>query len=199
MVADESQAPVGPFETGRATWYKRSRHTHTTASGEALDDRLFTAAHRTLPLGSFVRVVDTTTGNSVIVRVNDRGPFTGGFIIDLTKSSADALGLFRNSKMIVSLEPLPVAPGAGHPSVPVSTLPTGKAALAALTPPKPAAKAVSAKPAAGKAAPVAKAKATTPGKTPPRKPDPKKSERTASERTAPAKSASAKSAANKAG
>lgn len=188
----EVQAPVGPFETGRATWYKRSRHTHTTSSGEALDDTLFTAAHRTLPLGSFVRVVDTATGNSVIVRVNDRGPFTRGFIIDLTKSSADALGLFRNNKMIVSLEPLPAPPGEGHPSVAVSTLPTGKAALAALTPPKPAAKAVSAKPSAGKTASASKAKAAPPGKAPPQKPDPKKPGKAAVAKSTPAKPAAKK-------
>lgn len=164
----EAEEPRGPFETGRVTWYKRSRHTHTTSSGEALDDALFTAAHRTLPLGSFVRVVDTATGNAVIVRINDRGPFTRDFIIDLTKSSADALGVFRNNKMIVQLEPLPAPPGADHPSVPVSTLPTGKAALAALTPPKPvkaAGKATAGKPAAAKTVAAAKAAAKpTPAK-----------------------------------
>lgn len=169
------EEPRGPFETGRVTWYKRSRHTHTTASGEALDDALFTAAHRTLPLGSFVRVVDTATGNAVVVRINDRGPFTRDFIIDLTKSSADALGVFRNNKMIVQLEPLPAPPGADHPSVPVSTLPTGKAALAALMPPKPMKP--TPKSSAGK--PVAAAK-------PPLKPSPQKAP------AAPAKSVAKK-------
>lgn len=182
----EAEEPRGPFETGRVTWYKRSRHTHTTSSGEALDDALFTAAHRTLPLGSFVRVVDTATGNAVIVRINDRGPFTRDFIIDLTKSSADALGVFRNNKMIVQLEPLPAPPGADHPSVPVSTLPTGKAALAALTPPKPV-KAAS-KATAGKPAAVAKTPAGS-AKTPAKKAEPAKPSKAASAKPAPVKPA----------
>lgn len=182
----EAEEPRGPFETGRVTWYKRSRHTHTTSSGEALDDALFTAAHRTLPLGSFVRVVDTATGNAVIVRINDRGPFTRDFIIDLTKSSADALGVFRNNKMIVQLEPLSAPPGADHPSVPVSTLPTGKAALAALTPPKPV-KAAS-KATAGKPAAVAKTPAGS-AKTPAKKAEPAKPSKAASAKPAPVKPA----------
>ncbi|KJV09076.1 hypothetical protein VZ95_13740 [Elstera litoralis] len=141
-----------PVQQGRPTWYKRSRHTHTTATGEALDDRLFTAAHLTLPLGSFVRVTDIATGNSVIVRVNDRGPYTRGFIIDLSKSAADALGVFRNPRMMVSLELLSDKPDADHLSVPVSTLPTGAAALAALGgKPKPAS-AAKAKPGGAKSA-----------------------------------------------
>lgn len=182
----EAEEPRGPFETGRVTWYKRSRHTHTTSSGEALDDALFTAAHRTLPLGSFVRVVDTATGNAVIVRINDRGPFTRDFIIDLTKSSADALGVFRNNKMIVQLEPLSASPGADHPSVPVSTLPTGKAALAALTPPKPVK--VAGKATAGKPAAVAKTPAGS-AKTPTKKAEQAKPSKAASAKPAPVKPA----------
>lgn len=144
-------APGVPLQQGRPTWYKRSRHTHTTATGEALDDRLFTAAHLTFPLGSFVRVTDIATGNSVIVRVNDRGPYARNYIIDLSKSAADALGLFRNSRMMVSLELLAGKPDGDHLSVPVSTLPTGAAALAALGGGKPKPGAVKAKPVQAKA------------------------------------------------
>lgn len=172
IVPDLSDLPGVPVQEGRATWYKRSRHTHTTATGEALDDRLFTAAHLTLPLGSFIRVKDLGTGNSVIVRVNDRGPYTRGFIIDLSKSAADALGLFRNAKMIVGLELLADTPGADHLSVPVSTLPTGAAALAALGG-KPTPSKAKAKQSASKVAKVG-AKAV-PGKSVPVKPAPTKS------------------------
>ncbi|WP_395831915.1 septal ring lytic transglycosylase RlpA family protein [Elstera sp.] len=162
-----ASVPGVPLQQGRATWYKRSRHTHTTATGEALDDRLFTAAHLTFPLGSFLRVTDIATGNSVIVRVNDRGPYTRNFVIDLSKSAADALGLFRNPRMMVSLELLAGKPDSDHLSVPVSTLPTGAAALAALGGGKP-------KPGAAKPKPVpAKAGAIKSVKTVP-KPAPAK-------------------------
>ncbi len=134
-----------PLQQGRPAWYKRSKFTHTTATGEALDDSLFTAAHLTLPLGSYLRVVDTATENSVIVRVNDRGPYSRVYVIDLSKSAADALGMFRSPKMIVRLEPLSGVPAT---PVPVSTLPTGAAALAALSGGKP--KAAVKKPAASK-------------------------------------------------
>jgi len=148
-----------PLQEGRPTWYKRSKFTHTTATGEALDDRLFTAAHLTLPLGSYLRVIDTATGNSVIVRV------------------ADALGVFRNPKMIVRLEPLSGVPAT---PVPVSTLPTGAAALAALGGGKPkvtAAKPGAQKPASSKPAtakPTAAKAKPAPAKSPAKKPDAKK-------------------------
>ncbi|MFY8106372.1 MAG: septal ring lytic transglycosylase RlpA family protein [Elstera sp.] len=161
-----------PLQEGRPTWYKRSKFTHTTATGEALDDRLFTAAHLTLPLGSYLRVIDTATGNSVIVRVNDRGPYSRTYIIDLSKSAADALGVFRNPKMIVRLEPLSGVPAT---PVPVSTLPTGAAALAALggKPKAAVKKPASSKPVAAKSAPAKpKAVAAKPvaKKPPPPKP-----------------------------
>lgn len=103
-------------------------------------------------------MTDIATGNSVIVRVNDRGPYARNYIIDLSKSAADALGLFRNPRMMVSLELLAGKPDGDHLSVPVSTLPTGAAALAALGGGKPkpgAAKSTkgAAKPAPAKAAP----------------------------------------------
>lgn len=177
-------------ETGKATWYKRSRHTHTTASGEALDDRLFTAAHRTLPLGSYVRVTDTASGRDIIVRVNDRGPFTAGFIIDLSKAAAETLGVLRDHKMVVALEPVPPPATADHPARLVSTLPTGKAALAALTPAK--AK-PGAKPTAGKPIPV-KAAATK-VKAPASKPAPTKAPAGKPNAPKPAKPAPTKSAA----
>jgi rare lipoprotein A len=163
--------PDGPFQQGRPAWYRRSKFTHTTASGEALDDRLLTAAHLTLPLGSYLRVVDTATENSVIVRVNDRGPYSRVYIIDLSKSAANALGMFRTPKMIVRLEPLPGVPAT---PVPVSKLPTGAAALAALGGGKPKAAAKSPgsnKTVTGTPSPV-KPKVATTAKPAPKKPSP---------------------------
>lgn len=76
-------------ETGRASWYElRSR----TASGERCDPTALTAAHPSLPFGTKVKVENLKNGRSVIVRINDRGPFVRGRIIDLTKAAAHRLG-----------------------------------------------------------------------------------------------------------
>ena len=64
-----------------------------TASGERVSPSAFTAAHRTLPFGTHVRVTDDRTGRSVVVRINDRGPFVRGRVIDLTPAAAHALGI----------------------------------------------------------------------------------------------------------
>jgi len=64
-----------------------------TASGERASPSAFTAAHRTLPFGTHVRVTDDRTGRSVVVRINDRGPFVRGRVIDLTPAAAHALGI----------------------------------------------------------------------------------------------------------
>lgn len=75
---------------GRASYYK---HAGRTASGEMVNHGAMTAAHKTLPFGTRVRVTDPATGRSVVVRINDRGPFTGGRIIDLSHAAAQALGI----------------------------------------------------------------------------------------------------------
>ena len=83
-------------ESGLASWYGRAFHGRKTASGELYNMHAMSAAHKTLPLPSFVRVTNPANGRTVIVRVNDRGPFTAGRIIDLSWSAAarlDALGL----------------------------------------------------------------------------------------------------------
>jgi rare lipoprotein A len=77
-------------ETGRASWY--SLHSKT-ASGERCNPNALTAAHRSLPFGTRVRVENLKNGRSVIVRINDRGPFVRGRIIDLTKAAAGRLGI----------------------------------------------------------------------------------------------------------
>jgi len=81
-------------ESGLASWYGRKFHGRRTASGEVYDMYAMTAAHRTLPLPSFVRVSNPANGRSVIVRVNDRGPFVKDRVIDLSYSAAQKLGVF---------------------------------------------------------------------------------------------------------
>lgn len=76
-------------ETGRASWYAL---TSRTASGEWCDPNAMTAAHPSLPFGTRVRVENLNNGRSVVVRINDRGPFVAGRIIDLTRAAADRLG-----------------------------------------------------------------------------------------------------------
>ena len=78
------------FQRGHASWYQHGRR---TANGEAFNPNSMTAAHRSLPFGALVRVVNDKTGRSVVVRINDRGPFIGGRIIDLARGAARQLGM----------------------------------------------------------------------------------------------------------
>ena len=79
-------------QCGGASWYAL---TSRTASGERMNPDAMTAAHKSLPFGTKVRVTDETSGNSVVVTINDRGPFVKGRIIDLSRAAAGQLG-FRN-------------------------------------------------------------------------------------------------------
>ena len=89
------RADAGYSEEGLASWYGRKFHGHPTASGEPYDMYAMTAAHKTLPLPSYARVTNPANGRSVIVRVNDRGPFVRGRIIDLSYTAALKLDLLR--------------------------------------------------------------------------------------------------------
>lgn len=82
-------------EEGLASWYGPGFHGGKTANGEAFDSNALTGAHRTLPLPSIVRVTLLSTGKSAYVRINDRGPFAHGRIIDLSRAAADKIGLLR--------------------------------------------------------------------------------------------------------
>lgn len=84
---------TGSVERGDASWYGPGFHGQGTASGEVYDQQAMTAAHRTLPFGTVVRVYSSTTARCAFVRINDRGPFVDGRIIDLSKAAADAVGL----------------------------------------------------------------------------------------------------------
>ncbi|MBU0554047.1 septal ring lytic transglycosylase RlpA family protein [Myxococcota bacterium] len=91
---------------GEASWYGPGLHGNKTASGERFNMNAMTAAHRTLPFGSRVRVTYPKTGRAVIVRINDRGPYGGGRIIDLSKAAAKRLGLIKAGVGEVELEVL---------------------------------------------------------------------------------------------
>jgi rare lipoprotein A len=85
--------PLGFVERGSASWYGPGFHGNRTANGELYDMHQMTAAHRTLPLGSVAEVRSLTTGRQVTVRINDRGPFARGRILDLSFASAQAIGM----------------------------------------------------------------------------------------------------------
>ena len=76
---------------GRASWYGEPHHGRVTASGEVFDMHRFTAAHRTLPLGTRLLVTNVANGRSVVVRVNDRGPYRPNRVLDLSYAAARAL------------------------------------------------------------------------------------------------------------
>jgi len=101
---------VPGVEEGLASFYGRPHHGKRTASGERFDMRALTCAHRTLPFGTRVRVTDLESGRSVLVRVNDRGPFTEGRIVDLSLAAARALGMVERGVARVRLEPVPDEP-----------------------------------------------------------------------------------------
>jgi rare lipoprotein A len=90
-----SKAEPKPYQVGSASWYGKQFHGRTTASGEDFDMFEFTAAHRKLPLGTFVKVTNLKNGKWIIVRVNDRGPYVGNRIMDLSYSAARMLN-FRD-------------------------------------------------------------------------------------------------------
>jgi rare lipoprotein A len=92
--ADEPTRPQPqPFEQGLASWYGGKFHGRRTASGERYDMHALTAAHKTLPFGTLVRVRSVHTGQEVVVRINDRGPYRRQRIIDLSLGAISALGL----------------------------------------------------------------------------------------------------------
>lgn len=92
---DRRKADGSEIERGIASWYGDRHHGRRTASGEVFDMNALTAAHKTLPFGTRVRVRHLATGLEVTVRINDRGPFTGGRIIDLSRAAAERIGLIR--------------------------------------------------------------------------------------------------------
>jgi rare lipoprotein A len=82
-----------PTQSGAASWYGPGFHGKRTANGETFNTNALTAAHKTLPFGTEVRVTNERTGKSVVVRINDRGPYAHGRMIDLSKAAAEAVGI----------------------------------------------------------------------------------------------------------
>lgn len=99
-------AGSGVSETGEASYYGDRHHGKKTASGERFDQRALTAAHRTLPFGTQVRVTNLNNERSVVVRINDRGPFVRGRIIDVSRAAAERLDMLRSGVAPVRIEAL---------------------------------------------------------------------------------------------
>ncbi len=91
-------------EVGKATYYANKYHGRKTASGERFDQTSYTAAHKTLPFGTKLRVTNVDNGESVIVRVNDRGPFKKGRVIDLSSSAFGRIAQLKTGVINVSIE-----------------------------------------------------------------------------------------------
>ncbi len=105
-VGGSGEAPAAPeshIGSGEASFYGSELAGNRTASGEIFDPARLTAAHRTLPLGSRVRVTNASNGEDVVVRINDRGPFHGNRVIDLSSAAARSIGLLRTGTARVSL------------------------------------------------------------------------------------------------
>jgi rare lipoprotein A len=97
---------AGRVEIGYASFYAGRHHGKPTASGEAFDENALTAAHRSLPFGTRLEVTNLGNDRSVVVRVNDRGPFVWGRIVDLSLAAAKALGMSKDGVTRVRLRSL---------------------------------------------------------------------------------------------
>lgn len=97
---------AGPTEEGVASYYADLLQNRKTANGERYRHEALTAAHRTLPFGTRVRVINRENGKSVVVRINDRGPFVRGRVIDLSKSAFSAIGRLSDGLLDVRLQVL---------------------------------------------------------------------------------------------
>ncbi len=88
------------YQVGNASWYGKRFHGRTTASGEDFDMLELTAAHRRLPLGSYVKVTNLQNGKWIVVRINDRGPYVGNRIVDLSYGAARMLDFHRGVQKV---------------------------------------------------------------------------------------------------
>ncbi|MEX6508205.1 septal ring lytic transglycosylase RlpA family protein [Jiella sp. M17.18] len=106
VVVDAHQAEAGTRHTlvGSASYYGRDFHGRRTADGERFNMNAMTAAHKTLPFGTKVKVTNERNGRSVVVRINDRGPYHGGRIIDLSRAAAKRIGMINSGTAKVRLD-----------------------------------------------------------------------------------------------
>lgn len=95
---------TGKTEKGQASYYADKFHGCATASGEKYDKKKLTGAHRTLPFGTIVRVTNTANGKSVDVRINDRGPFKAGRIVDVSRAAAEKLDMIKAGVINCTME-----------------------------------------------------------------------------------------------
>lgn len=110
-VVDPRQPPQGPIEQGLASWYGKEQHGHLTANGERFDMHALTAAHKKLKMHTRVRVTNRLNGKTVVVRINDRGPYARGRIIDLSYAAAKALDMLDRGVVPVLVEVVQEAQG----------------------------------------------------------------------------------------
>ncbi|MGC1872822.1 MAG: septal ring lytic transglycosylase RlpA family protein [Acidobacteriaceae bacterium] len=108
--APESTSPVLHTEIGIASWYGAPYHNARGANGEIYDEDRMTAAHRTLPMGTIVRVTNLSTRQSVVVTITDRGPFVPGRILDLSRAAALKIGVWRTGTARVRIDVLRYPP-----------------------------------------------------------------------------------------
>lgn len=108
MGAHTADGPDGTRHvlSGRASWYGTKHHGRRTACGEPFDMNAFTAAHKTLPFHTIVRVTDPDTLKEVVVRINDRGPYSKGRVIDLSRAAATDLDMISRGTAPVTLKVL---------------------------------------------------------------------------------------------
>lgn len=104
--SDSEVSGRGYRAEGTASYYGKAHHGKRTASGERFNQNALTAAHRTLPFGTRVKVTNLANGRSVIVRINDRGPFGRGRIIDVSRKAAEQLNMLRTGTARVRLDGL---------------------------------------------------------------------------------------------
>jgi rare lipoprotein A len=129
--APKAAASASGPETGIASWYGADFHGRRTSNGEVYDKEKLTCAHRTLPFGSYVLVRDLDNGSSVVVRVNDRGPFAKDRIIDLSEAAARIIGMIPTGTARVSLEVIPKEEALAWKGGSISGSPSGAAPDAA--------------------------------------------------------------------
>jgi rare lipoprotein A len=113
--AKPTAATLAPVNVGQASWYGPGFIGKKTATGAIFDDNKLTAAHKTLPLGSTARVTNLSNGRTVKVEINDRGPYAGNRIIDLSKAAARALGMIDDGVVRVRVDPLDTSGGEPDP------------------------------------------------------------------------------------
>ncbi|GBD39119.1 Endolytic peptidoglycan transglycosylase RlpA [bacterium HR37] len=121
----EGYITEGYSQVGIASWYGIEEHNRQAASGERFSMHAYTAAHKTLPLGTMVRVTNLENGKDVIVKINDRGPFVEGRIIDLSYAAAKAIDMIRDGTVKVKIEVISSPQREGNYFEPLYTVQAG--------------------------------------------------------------------------